>query len=336
MASGLFGAAYAAGADSSVFNIHKVMDTNGSGHVALTYLLPKGWKTDDNLVWNLMQQTTPLQFITSASSPDGQYSVKYRNIYHAWYTRTSNIGNKGEPAPDSPTEYAVQLFEKGHPGAQVEVADRQEKPIASMFKPMATQTTKSLACSVKLRYTSNGTSMMAKVAFRYDGYDSGTAWGKSHGFSNGEWYLMDWSIVTGPESQFPKALRIGAVSLSSEHFDPAFFQQYMEVCAALTQQIAAEGAERLEIIRKSYHPINSFNKQKFDEQEAAKDRFTRAMCDYASDQQRFTDGKTQFIVPIGYKYAGVKDNGDVIVTDDPTYNKYKEWQEMNRVTLADN
>ena len=316
--------------DSTQFAKHSLPDNNGTGHAAVTYLLAKGWKTDDQLVWNLMQRTAPLQFITSATSADGKFAVRYRNVQYQWYTRTAQLGNKGTPAPEHPTEYALELFKKAHPG-EVEVVDHQEKPVTSMFKPMATQTTVALDCSLKVRFTDGGTPMMAKIAFRYDGYDSGTTWGRAHGYSNGEWYLMDWSVISGPEAEFSKALRIGAVTLSSEHFDPEFFQQYLEVIAFLTQQIAEDGQKRLDELRASYHPLSSFNKQKFDEMEHRKDLFTRDMCDYVSDQQRFSDGSTQFIVPTGYSYAGEKENGDVILTNDPTYNRFKEWQEMRKV-----
>ena len=324
-----------AGAESTMFSVHKVFDTNGTNHVAYTYLLPKGWQADDQLAWNLGQRTAPMQFISSATSADGRFVVRFRNVAYNWYTRTSNIGNKGEIPPEHPTDIAIDAFKKNHPGAEVEVVDREEKPVTSMFKPMATQITRALNCSVKLRSTLNGTVTLTKVAFNFDGYDSGTTWGRAHGFSNGEWYLTNWSIIGGPEAEFPKALRLGAVTLSSMRFDPEFFQQYIEVCQMLTQQIAQEGQERLDILRKSYHPISSFNKEKWDEQEAAKDRFTRDMCDYALDRQRFTDGSTQFIVPTGYSYAAKNDKGDFIVTNDPTYNRFKDWQELQKVGPGD-
>jgi hypothetical protein len=325
----------AARADTSTFSLHKVLDTNGTNHVALTYLLPKGWQANDQLVWNLFQRTAPMQFVTTAASPDGHFSVKFRNVAYYWYTRTSNIGNKGDIPPEHPTDIAIDSFKKNHPGAQVEILDRQETPTASIFKPMPTQETRALKCSVKIRASVNGVPMITKIAFNFDGYDSGTTWGRAHGFSNGEWYLTNWSGITGPEAEFSKALRLGAVTLSSTRFDPEFFQQYLEVCQMLTNQIAQQGQERLEILRKSYHPISGFNKEKFDDQMAAKDRFTRDMCDYASDQERFTDGSTQFIVPNGYSYAGKNDSGEFILSNDPSYNKFKDWQELQKVRPGD-
>src|ERR1019366_8568153 len=51
----------AAQTETETFSLHKVLDTNGTGHVALTYLLPKGWTTDDHLGWNLSRRTAPMQ-----------------------------------------------------------------------------------------------------------------------------------------------------------------------------------------------------------------------------------------------------------------------------------
>lgn len=318
-------------AETTVFALHKVADTNGTGHTALSYLIPKGWQPKDQLVWNLMLQTTPLVYSTEVTSPDGSFTVKYRNVAHSWYTRTPNIGDKGVPPPQNPTDLAVSAYKSIHPDAQIEVVDRSEKAVDSIFRPMPTQTTRAMNCAIEFRATSNGKPSLVKVAFKFDSYDSGTQWGKAHGFSNGEWYVTDWSVISGPESQFAKALRIGSVTLSSMRFDPEFFQQYSEICVFLTQQIAQQGQERLEILRKSYHPISGFNQEKFEQQEASRDRFTRDMCDYALDQQRFTDGTTQFIAPSEYKYAAKNDKGEYLLTNDPTYNKYKDWQELQHL-----
>ena len=41
------------------FNRHKLMDTKGTGLVAATYLVPEGWKVEDNVEWNIHNVAQP-------------------------------------------------------------------------------------------------------------------------------------------------------------------------------------------------------------------------------------------------------------------------------------
>jgi hypothetical protein len=172
--------------------------------------------------------------------------------------------------------------------------------------------------------------MLTKSGFNYDSFELGHI----AQFSNGLWTLNNITSVTGPESDFPKTMKMSAVTLSSRQWDPQFYQQYQEVCFMLVKQIQAEGQAQLDAqfaaLRQHFHDLSASNMQAFKEQMAAKDKSTRNFCDYVLDQSRYTDGHTEFIMPSGYKHAAT--NGtDFIVTDEPGYSAAGDWRELKKL-----
>jgi hypothetical protein len=188
------------------------------------------------------------------------------------------------------------------------------------MKPMAA------LCSVKLRYVENGVPMLTKSGFQYDG------WTAPH-FHSGVWSISNIVSVSGPENQFPKAMKLGAVVFSSRQWDPQFYQQYQEVVQMLLQQTQREGQAYLDAqfaaLRQHFHDLSVSNRAAFEAQLAAKDRSTRNFCDYVLDRERYTDGNTVFILPSGYNRAAT--NGqDYLLTSDPTYSPGGDWHELKK------
>jgi hypothetical protein len=324
-------------ADSLRFTIHKAMDADATQHVAATYLMPKGWTPKDIIRWNLAQQDSPLMVAFSVTSPDTRFAVNYINSLPHWYTRlpaSSAAASGGTPPPEHPTDVIVDAFKSNHPGVDVEIVDRKEDPIASIFKPASTMETRALRCSVKFTYDLNGTPTQTLAAFDYQADDFGTLWGRAHGFSNGHWYLNSVMSVTGPVSEFSKAMRLGAVTLSSQREDPVFYEFYQRVCNALAEQMIQATNEKLkasfEQMQQYFKGMSDHNKELFDQQEHDKDIFTRNMCDFALDQERWSDGATEFLGPSGYDHA-LTNGTDVILVSGPSDILGSEWKSMNKV-----
>jgi hypothetical protein len=332
-------------AETETFTVHNLLDTNGTKHVALTYLLPKGWKTDDQLQWLLNIRTAPMQFSITASSSDGRFTVFFHNSATGNYTRGPR-GGRGMIPPDHPSDLIIDSFMKAHPGVgQIQVVDQQDTPTKSNFRPSGVITCGAFMCSAKLRYSVNGVPMMAKLGFRFDGFETATQWERSRGSAFGTWYAGKQTIVVGPEAEFSKADDVAAVMISSIRFDPEFFQQYMEITQMENRLITQEGQVALDVIRKqgealeamrnSYHPISAFNKDEFEHEMAEKDRHTRDVCDYILDRGRFTNGTTDFLVPKGYNYAGEK-NGDIVLSNDPDFNRLNGYQDLKKLGPGSN
>jgi len=322
----------AATAETAKFAVHKAMDSGDTQHVAISYLIPTGWKATDTIVWNVQQRMAPLSISTVTASPDGSFIVRWVNTAAFGFSHLGNQGAKGTPPPEHPTDLLVDTFKRGHPGVEVEVVERKETPAVSQFKETQTQTSKprALTCSVKLRYTVNGVPMLTKSGFDFDGYELG----RDPRFSTGLWTLHNITSISGPEAEFPKAMKLGLVVLSSRQWDPQFFEQYQEICYMIVQQIQKEGQAYLDAqfaaLRQHFHDLSASNKEAFQQQIAAKDRNTRNFCDYVLDRSRYTDGHTEFIMPSGYNRAATN-GSDYILTNDPSFRLDGDWHELKKV-----
>ena len=323
----------AAGADTAAFVLHQAVDVKGTGRTALTYLLPKDWTATDSVTWDLAQRTVPMQYKIHATSPDGQFVVHYLNETVNSYSIQPNHLVQGKAPPKDPTDLLVDFFKSTHAGLNVEILDRQSTPATSRFPSDPTSHSLALTCSVKLRYTVNGVTMLTKSGFDFDSYNLGTPWGREHGFINGSWYLINVTSISAPEEQFPEAMRRAAVLLSSRSYDPTFFQQYMEVCQMMLTEMQRENQARLDAqfksIMSNFQNLSERNRQKFNEQMAAKDQHTRAFCDYVLDRHHFSDGATEFILPSGFTHA-VTNGAEYVMTDDPNFRAAGNWRELRR------
>ena len=308
--------------DTTRFTLDKVMDNSGTNHLALMYLIPKGWNANDKVSWDLSRRTAPVEFVLSASSPDNRISFSYLNELAFSFTRTPNVGNSGTLPPSQLTDFVLNVSKRNHPGVAVEIVDRQETPVASSFRNTAVMTGRAAKCLLKIRYVQGGVRMIMKAGFDFDGYESGTAWGRAHGFTNGDWYMSNVAQIIGPESEFTKAMKLAAVAFSSSQFDPVFVKKCQQVTGQIVGDMIGDGWARIN--------ANSENQQRaLHDKWAANDKFTRDMCDYVKDQERYTDGKTQFIMPIGYNRA-LTNGTEFLMTNDPG-SPGPEWTDLKKI-----
>src|SRR5688500_3259862 len=55
---------------------HELVDKEGTGLVASTYLLPEGWTSQDRLYWEYNDPTVPIRLKGLMQSPDGNMSIQ--------------------------------------------------------------------------------------------------------------------------------------------------------------------------------------------------------------------------------------------------------------------
>ena len=309
-------------ADTATFTRHTAMDTGPTRHAAVSYLLPKGWKAEDAVHWDISHRSAPLTLSFVDTSSDGKYAIRWINTQAFSYG-----GGQGQAPPDNPTDLIVTVFQNGHPGVDVSVVNRQETPTASEFKATAMEVPKAEICSVTMRYVLDGVPMETKSGFHFDGYSVPR-------FRSGLWTLSNITSVTGPQSAFPKAMKLGGIVLSSRQWNPQFFEQYREIVFWLLKQARDEGQAYLNAqfaaMRRNYADLSNSNRSAFEAQEAAKDKNTQEFCDYVLDQQRYSDGTTEFILPSGYKNAAT-DGTNFEVSDDPNFQPGKGYRPLTKV-----
>jgi hypothetical protein len=327
----------ALGAESYRFSVHKAMDDSITQHIAGSYLIPKGWKAVDTIKWNLMQQDAPLMVAFVVTSPDDRFAINYVNSIPRWYTRlpaSSAAKSAGTQQPQQPTDVVLDNFKNNHPGIEVQILNRKEVPIPSIFKPAATMETRSLRCTLKLGYTKDGVPTETMFGFDYQADDFGTLWGRQHGFSNGRWYMNNVVSITGPQAEFEKAMKLAVVTVSSQREDPVFYEFYQEICNMLAQQMIQATNEKLKAafdhMQEYFKDMSERTKEQFAQQQLSKDDSTRGMCDFALDRSRWTDGQNVFLTPNTVDHV-VTNGSEIILQTGPQYQEPGHWEDMKKI-----
>ena len=319
-------------ADTAKFKLHKVEDSNGSHHLAISYLLPLGWKSQDSIVWQ-MDAAAPMISTIKASSPDSKFWFEFQNTHAFFYDGMGkNQKPKGVPPPDPVA--CLGFFVQQNPGvSNVEVVDSKLTPTESSWKTKAGNNLMQSHAdfvTATFRCTKNGVPTLVKMSFKFDVLDSGTPFARNNGFVRGFWRYDNLSAIGGPESDFPRAMRIGGICIDSQRVDPQFFQQYMEIYVALSRNELQRDKARFDAMRQAYHQISAFNKSEFENRMAERDKNAQSMCDYLLDRQKYTDGQSVVTLASGYSYAAKNDNGIIVETNDPMLIQNREWHLLDK------
>ena len=94
---------------------HEVIDKEGTGMVATTYLLPEGWTVDDRLYWEYQDATVPIRYKSIMESPDGDMTIQiFPDVRSSWNTGPAGTYGYQPPADFiSGMKYLIETERKG-------------------------------------------------------------------------------------------------------------------------------------------------------------------------------------------------------------------------------
>ncbi len=232
--AGLISIALEAQAQGTV--LHKVMDKNGTGGLAMTFEVPKGWATTDTVRWDLNLRMNPMSYTLSTGSPDGRSWISY--LSGLTFGFTSNGGGKQPPAHAS--DFLLEDFRATHPGMQFEIVEQQNAPIPYPYAPSGPGVIALARHSViTVRFQGQKGPMLERLSYDFFGYTLATGGGSYVG----NWLVNGLTVVNAPEGQLEGMERISNSILSSERMTTAFQNRYQQVAEMLLERTKAEGRE---------------------------------------------------------------------------------------------
>ena len=242
VAAGALGVAALASAQDA-YVPHKVMDTKGSGGLAMTYNIPEGWTPSDILYWNLNVRMNPMSYSIGAASKDSREWATYLSELAYQFSGGGYGGVNGKAPPNLPSDFLLQNFQSMHPGIQPDIVDREDNPTQFPYTPAAPNIqTRAYHSVLAVRFTGpGGQHMMQKFATDFYGYVQPTG----GGMYQGSWVVSGVTTITGPEDQIDQVEAIGQKIFHSARFDPEFLSRYKQVCNLLLARTKAENAAAL-------------------------------------------------------------------------------------------
>lgn len=113
-----------ADADIMKFITHELIDQQGTGMVASTYLLPEGWTPNDKLYWEYNDATVPIRYKGVFKNEDGSMLIQsYPDVRSSWNTGPS--GTWGYRAPSDIISGMKDLITQERPGRKIRYVNQK-------------------------------------------------------------------------------------------------------------------------------------------------------------------------------------------------------------------
>jgi hypothetical protein len=318
--------------------LHKVMDPEGTGKLACTYLLPDGWTAQDQIKWFPQNLLTPVIGASVMKSADGLVELDTMSGANFSFSH-SPPGDTGIMPPKRTTDFLISAWKKDHPGVNFEVLDRQDTPVDTSSTP--TPQGSSLHATrgvVKLRFKKGGQVLVTKSQARIDVFQTDpmeTGMGIAY---EGGWLVTSAYAVTAPEDQLDAAMKLSGIVLTSVRTDPHFYNTVVQVQQMQQQAFKAQQgqiAEISHIISQTNDQISDTIMGSYNTSQAAEQKEVTGFDDYIRGVDKYQTGDGPVDLPSGYAHAFSDDNGHYIVTDNHLYdpnvgNTGPNWHELQR------
>jgi hypothetical protein len=319
--------------------LHKVMDTEGTGKLAATFLLPDGYTSTDVVKWIPNDYLTPVVSDITLKSDDGQTMMEWMSGLQIDYAH-SPMGSTGIDPPKSVCEFLLQNWKKNHPGVDFTVVDKTDSdvPDDSHELPGGGKMWGERGI-VKLRYVEGGTTYLVKCHARIDVTTTGVEQVPTGGtIEEGGWLILNNYTVTAPESQFPDAMKLFGIVLTSCRTDKHFYNTMMQASEIIMKNFYAGERQAMEtsrIISQTNDEILDSMNQSYETTQAANEHEATGFDDYIRGVDRYNEGDGDVSLPAGYNHAWSNGFGKYIVTEDGTYNPNVngpngDWHEMEK------
>lgn len=318
--------------------LHKVMDEEGTGKLAFTYLIPDGWTATDKITWIPNDFMTPEVGSSTLKSGDGlielfSASGVWTNFGH------SPTGDYGQEPPKSVADILLQEFKDRHPGVEFEILTKDDQIVDSLLGAAPPQGSNfGLKGVLKVRFKQDGTTFLTKAQARLDGMQmtpQATAIGGT--ISEGGWRITETLAVTAPEDKIDEAMKVVGIILTSSRLDPHFFNTVVQAQKIISDNFYSQQrqiAQISQIISQTNDEISDSIMSSYHSGQAVEDKEISGFDDYIRGVDKYQDTDAPVDLPSGYAHAFADNNGHYIVTDqhgyDPNVGSTGTWRELQK------
>lgn len=299
--------------------LHKVMDEEGTGKLAFTYLIPDGWTATDKITWIPNDFMTPEVGSSTLKSADGLIELYSASGVWTNYGH-SPTGDYGQGPPKSVADILLQEFKDKHPGVEFEILTKDDRIVDSLLGAAPPQGSNyGLKGVLKVRFTQDGKTFLTKAQARMDGMEmtpQATAIGGT--ISEGGWRITETLAVTAPEDKMDEALKIVGIILTSSRLDPHFFNTVVQAQKIISDNFYSQQrqiAQISQIISQTNDEISDTIMSSYHSGQAAEDKEISGFDDYIRGVDKYQDTDAPVDLPSGYAHAFADNNGHYIVTD---------------------
>lgn len=231
-----------AGAQSDGYVLHKVMDTNGTGGLAMTFQVPKDWTVLDKVSWNLNLRLNPMSYSFTAGNEAENSYISYLSGLTFDFASNGFGGMAGKAPPQRASDFLMEDVKAVHPNAEIKVLDREDNPIPFPHSTVPGVVAKAFHSILKVRFEVNGKPTEENLSMDLYGYVQPTG-GRSF---RGNWFVSGLTVVHAPEGGL-EAMEVTCNKvLASEKMSTDFVAKYKQVAEMLLEKTRQETQQMLQ------------------------------------------------------------------------------------------
>jgi hypothetical protein len=297
----------------------EVIDREGTGMVASTYLLPADWTVEDRLYWEYNDPTLPIRFKAKMQSGAGDMFIQsFPDVRSLWSAGPAGVS--GYQPPQDIISGIQSLIQQERPGIQYQVVNT--KVLSDKSQPAYGGTQRTSSGIVKIQYQENGKQFEEEFYASLDVVHVVTPsmMGNMESYAWAAAGLYACKAVTG---KLDDCRKIAQTVASSASWTKPFFNRVMQVTQLLSDQVYAQifqAGQISKIISQTNDRMIANIDASYRQSQESYDRINNNFSDYIRGVDRYDEGGTEVQLPSGYDNAWVNDRGEYLLSTSAGFN----------------
>lgn len=316
---------------------HEVIDQEGTGMEAMTYLLPDGWTVQDKLYWEYRDPTIPIRYKGIYQSSTNKLSIQYYPAIRASWT-TGPSGTTGYRPPSDIISGMKEMIKQERTGKNVQYLNEKtlsNNPATTSQGGMQANTL-SQSGVVRIEYEENGEVFEEEFYGQLDMTDviTPSVMGNMETIIWGETNLHS---IKAPKGKMDEGRKIAQAVQSSVRITKPFFNRLSQVVQLLSNQVYQQiyqAGQISRIISETNDQMIANIDASYQQAQQIYDKTNNDFSDYMRGVDKYSDGNSHIQLPSGYSNAWVNDKGEYILSNtqgwDPNSELDGNWKPLQK------
>jgi hypothetical protein len=311
----------------------QVIDKEGTGLIASTYLLPSDWTVQDRLYWEYGDATLPVRFKAALQSSDATMGIQiFPDVRAVWSSGPSGVSGYRPPADIISGMKDLIMAERK--GKNISYVNQKVLFNQSQNTNQGRQNTQGGV--IQVQYEENGHTIVEEFYAKLDIAEMSTP-SMMGNMTSVIWAASGMYACKAVTGKLDDCRKIAQTVASSARITKPFYNRLAQVIQLLSDQVYAriyQAGQISKIISQTNDQMIANIDASYRQSQQASDRTNQQFSDYIRGVDRYGDGSSEIQLPSGYDNAWINDRGEYILTNTADWNPGTDfngnWKQLER------
>jgi hypothetical protein len=298
---------------------HEIMDKEGTGLVASTFLLPADWTAQTRLFWEYNDATLPVRLQGIMQSASGDMGIQlFPDVRAVW--SSGPTGTSGYPPPQDIISGMKDLITRERSGKNIQFISQKIIENNSQNTGQGIHTNQ--AGVIQIQYDNNGQPTEEEFYGRLD-VTSAVMPSVYGNITSVVWAASGLSACKAVKGKLETCRKIAETVITSSRITKPFLNRLLQIVQLLSDQVYAQiyaAGQISRIISQTNDQMIANIDATYQQVQTAADKNNNQFSDYMRGVDRYDEGGTEVQLPSGYSNAWVNDKGEYLLSSSPGYN----------------